>query len=238
MISCTLQGRTGNQLFQIAATYAHAKRNGFEYCIPPTSINETLWPSHRYSNVNYGKMKGTPYHEPHFHYAEIPNEDNLLLTGYFQSAKYFDDYYIELRDLFGFPDFTMNKGTCCLHIRRGDYIQYKDQFNLLPLEWYMNAIEEMGDKEFWVFSDDKNYIAQKFGGKKNFRLMSNGHPLDAIRMGSTCENHIISASSFSWWMAYMGSNHGQKVIAPNTWFGPKNQHHQTQDLYLPEWIRL
>lgn len=230
MVSCTLQGRTANQLFQIAATYAHAKRNGFDYCIPPTSLNEQLWPSHRFP-VPYAKCEGKPYNEPHFGYTPIPVEDNLILNGYFQSSKYFADYCDDLLQIFGFSP-EVKPGTCAIHIRRGDYITYNKQFNLLSLSWYKDAIDLMGDKEYHIFSDDIEWCKKHFKG-----VFHKGLPLQDLREGATCENHIMSASSFSWWMAYAGYNLNQKVIAPAVWFGPKNQHHDTKDLYENHWIK-
>lgn len=236
MISCTLQGRTGNQLFQIAAAYAHAKRHGFEFISPPVSLNETLWPSHRFSKLKYGKMQGKPYNEPHFHYAEIPVEDNLILNGYFQTSKYFDEYRGELLEIF---DLAPKKipGTCAVHIRRGDYITFNKQFNLLPVKWYKDAIELVKEKhpetDFHFFSDDINWCQKHF----DFGTFHNGLPMVDLRAGVACEHHIMSASSFSWWMAYAGKSDTQMVIVSNTWFGEKNQHHNTQDLYEPNWIR-
>ncbi len=229
MISTILQGRTGNQMFQIAAAYAHAKRNGFDYCIPPTSSNENLWPSHRWP-VKYGHYKGKLYNEPRFAYDEIPAEDDLVLNGYFQSAKYFDEYKDELLDLFGFAD-TILPGTCAVHVRRGDYIQYKDQFNLLPPFWYDEAMGMIQDTEFHFYSDDIEYCKRKFPG----HIYHAGHPVLDMRMAAQHEHCIMSASSFSWWIAY---NISGIVIAPSTWFGEKNLHHITKDLYQPEWIKI
>lgn len=234
MISCQLVGRTGNQMFQIAATYAHAKRNGFNYCIPPVSTNETLWPSHKFPNVHYARMKGNQFNEPHFHFSEIPAEDNLILNGYFQSAKYFQDYSREILDLFGFPC-EIIPDTCAVHVRRQDYITYNKQFNLLPASWYLSAMEEMGKKEYHIFSDDIEWCKRKFKG--DF-IWHRGLPLQDLYEGAKCENHIMSASSFSWWQAYAGMNNKQNVIVPATWFGPLNQHHDTKDIYLPHWQKL
>lgn len=235
MISCHLQGRTGNQLFQLAAGYAYAKRNGFNFLAPPTSLNESLWPSHNFPKFTYGKMQGNVYNEPHFHYAEIPVEDNLILNGYFQSAKYFDDYRDEILDIFDLKKGTI-PGTCAIHIRRGDYITFNKQFNLLPVNWYKESIELIKQKhkvDFHFFSDDINWCQKHF----NFGTFHNGNPLQDLRTGAACEHHIMSASSFSWWMAYAGYSDNQMVVVPNTWFGEKNQHHNTKDLYLNHWIR-
>lgn len=233
MISCTLQGRTGNQMFQIAAAYAHAKRNGFEFVAPPFSSNEQLWPSHRFPKLRYAKIMGNWFHEPHFHYSPIPPEDNIILSGYFQSSKYFEDCAVDLISIFGFMP-MVHPGTCAVHVRRTDYITYSKEFNLLPVSWYLSAMEEMGDKEYHFYSDDIAFVRKHFPG----HIYHEGLPMNDLHDGATKENCIMSASSFSWWMAYMGTNENQKVIAPKKWFGEKNQHHNTEDLYEQSWIKM
>lgn len=229
MNSCILQGRTGNQMFQIAALISHAKRNGFEFCVPPVSANEQLWPSHRFA-VPYAHFKGELYNEPHYHYAPIPARDNLVINGYFQSLRYFEDYQEEIMELFALRQ-VIYPGTCAVHIRRGDYIQFSKQFNLLSSEYYQNAMSEMGaDLEYHFFSDDIEYCKAMFPGHKYHK----GQPLNDLREGSCMEHCIMSASSFSFWMA-LGAD---KVIAPDMWFGPQNGHHNTEDLYLDNWLKM
>lgn len=230
MISCILQGRTGNQLFQLANAYAYAKRNGFDFVAPPTSANERLWPSHRFK-LPYGNMKGEIYNEPHFHYKEIPVQDGLVMNGYFQSAKYFEDYSAELLEIFGFEE-TVQPGTCAIHVRRGDYIEFNSQFNLLPHTWYENAMKEMGpDVEFHFYSDDIEYCKNVFPN----HIYHHAHPMLDLKMAAQHEHCIMSASSFSWWIGY---NVSGTVIAPKTWFGPANAKHYTRDLYLDHWIKM
>lgn len=229
MNSCILQGRTGNQMFIIAATLAHARRNGYEFCIPPTSANEQLWPSHRFP-VPYARFKGELYNEPHFHYAPVPDRDNLVLNGYFQSIKHFEDHKEEVMEVFKLRQYTL-PGTVAVHIRRGDYVQYSQQFNLLSSDYYTNAMSEMGsDYEYHFFSDDIEYCKAMFPGHKYHK----GQPLSDLREGSCMEHCIMSASSFSWWMA-LGAD---KVIAPDMWFGPVNGHHDTKDIYLETWNKI
>lgn len=236
MISCKLQGRTGNQMFQIAAGYAHAKRNGFQFVVPPTSTNEQLWPSHKYKKLKYQRITGNIYDEPHFHYAPIPNDDNLIINGYFQSVKYFEEYGAEIQEAFGF-EMEIEPGTVAVHVRRGDYLTYNKEFNPLPAEWYMDAIKTFDDHHiFHFYSDDIEWCKENFSGI-NCEFHS-GLPMRDLIDGAKKQHCIMSASSFSWWMAYAGWNKDQRVIAPATWFGPKNQHHNTKDLYLPQWKLL
>jgi hypothetical protein len=55
---------------------------------------------------------------------------------------------------------------------------------------------------------------------------------------SQCEDFIIANSTFSWWGAWLCQNESKKVVAPSTWFGPNNQHHNIKDLFPETWIVL
>ena len=53
---------------------------------------------------------------------------------------------------------------------------------------------------------------------------------------SSCKNHIIANSTFSWWGAYF-SIHDNKVIYPDKWFG-KAANLNVKDCPLEEWIMV
>src|ERR1019366_4582584 len=88
-------GRLGNQLFQMAAAICLALNNNDTYIFP-------AWKYEKYFNLhgcfsNSVTYKNT-YNEPHFHYAPIPYQQNLNLSGYYQSYKYMtgnEDFIIE-----------------------------------------------------------------------------------------------------------------------------------------------
>jgi sporulation protein YlmC with PRC-barrel domain len=127
MITCELTGGLGNQMFQIAATYALAKRNNdeayfnFETCHTPLQGS----PSYKYRNNIFKNIKEKlnfiPKHyfkEEKFSFTELPYADNLSLIGYFQSEKYFMDYKEEIKKLF--------------NISFEDIIKIKDFIIILP----------------------------------------------------------------------------------------------------------
>jgi len=105
MISCSLQGGLGNQMFQIAATVALSLRNNGEYginlniCYTPNQgrlanvYSETIFKNiNKTDNYSFSNS----YNELNFSYNEIPYQSNLLIKGYFQSEKYFEDYKNEI----------------------------------------------------------------------------------------------------------------------------------------------
>lgn len=108
MISCNLMGGIGNQLFQIATTHALALRNndisGFDFnkCFTPLQGK----PSNNYSDSILKKLNRienypfkSVFNEQEHVYSPIPYSKDLLLNGYFQCPKYFDDFSNEIKEL-------------------------------------------------------------------------------------------------------------------------------------------
>jgi hypothetical protein len=258
MISCSLQGGLGNQMFQIATTVALSLRNNGEYginlniCYTPNqghlankyfdTIFKNVIKSDNYSFSNF-------YYEPNFSYNEIPYQDNLLIRGYFQSEKYFQDYENEIKKLFYFSDEHKsiienyfnennlnNKPITSVHIRRGDYLLFSDVHLVCTLDYYKKAIKTIGDSYFVFISDDINWVKENFISDNYFIPDFNDELLDLTLM-TMCDNNIISNSSFSWWGAYLNDYSDKKIISPNRWFSYKGPS-DIQDVLPKEWTKL
>jgi len=257
MISCKLQGGLCNQLFQIAATYALAKRNDDECCFDldgcytPNQGN----PANKYKDSILAKIKNSNatyrvfYTEPRFGYEELTYTPNLLLEGYFQSAKYFEDYSKEIKALFSIKlanKFKIlshidawgltGKPLTSIHIRRGDYLSKSDYHKVQPIEYYQKAMAEIGDSNFIFVSDDIEWVKTVFVGD-NYRYSPfNNEEMDLTLM-TMCDNNIIANSSFSWWGAYLNENENKKIISPKEWFGP-NGPKDIQDIIPENWLKI
>lgn len=248
MISNFLYGGLGNQLFQISATVAHAKRNGFEYEIPKTVINPHYrdQPCYNFPGVNYADSfdeKLSDYKEPYFHYCEIPKMDNIRLDGYFQSAAYFDDFKDELIEMFDLEVKKIFQKVCGIHVRRGDYLKWQDHHPVSKIVYWYEAIGVVNKKtsirDFVVCSDDIAWCKDNFGGLRNFNLeYREGYSeLDDLKFLSTCSHQIGSNSSFSWWSHYLNPNPDKIGVFPRRWFG-KELPNDTKDLFLKSMVLI
>lgn len=242
MITCRLTGGLGNQLFQIAATHALALRNNdtavfnLELCHTPLQGN----PSSKYKNNIFSKIKDIKnieydvlYNEPKFSYNQLPYYNSLLLNGYFQSEKYFEDCKEDIKKLFELPTDSKNKvkeffnwwgindkPITSIHIRRGDYLKNPSFHPICSIDYYEKAMESIGDSYFVIISDDMDWVKKNFRGK-HIIYSTFDNEIDDLTLMTLCDNNIIANSSFSWWGAYLNPNKNKKVIAPKEWFGPK-----------------
>lgn len=243
MVYVKFDGRLCNNFFQLAAGLNLALDNNDEVVAPKTDF---------YKFINYTPkfesfvQHSDHYNEPHFHYKEIPYTKDMLLTGFFQSEKYFAKHKEEIiKKLFLKDEYIdqikskykelLQEETISMHIRRTDYLAMQQYHTVLPVGYYSKALESIGTKgkKIVVFSDDPEWCKQKFIGDK-FVFIEKNLPIVDLFLMSLCKENIIANSSFSWWGAYFNANKSKRVIAPKDWFGPAYDHN-TKDLYCEGW---
>lgn len=228
------QGRLGNQLWQIAATVAAAKKYNTNYEFPNWEY-ESFFNLHGCFNplLKINKV----FQEPHFHYSPIPySGGDLDLSGYYQSYKYFEGFDSFIKNIFEFGfKVDRNLGTTSLHIRRGDYVTIGNDFHTNQTEdYYRQAMELAPSEKYMIFSDDIAWCKSKFIGPQFIFAQDNSPAVDLALMAN-CDHNIIANSSFSWWAAFLNKNVDKKIVSPKTWFGPKLPH-DTKDLRPESWI--
>ena len=156
MLSVYLQGGLGNQLFQLFTCIALSIRYN-KLCIFPYSefVNygrKTYWNNFLkeikpLTNTRLPQLRR--YNEPCFHYKEIPNIDNIILFGYFQSDNFFKNEYdkiikiIKLKEkqdeVFKKYNQYFQNDVISLHFRLGDYLT-NAAHPVLNLEYYKKSI--------------------------------------------------------------------------------------------------
>lgn len=223
--------RLGNQMFCIATVYGYADKYNEDPQFYP----------YKYFDLPILKtMPDNIFFEPHEYFTDIPYQSNLELRGYFQSYKYFNHIEDKIREkVFHFPSAHNTIDFVSIHIRRGDYLLYSDRFVNCTIEYYKEAMQLMGgnNKNFLIFSDDIQWCVENFKGE-NIEFSCNNSELADMVLMSQCKNHIISASSYSWWAAYLSANNDKQVIAPSQWWVGEWSHRIQKDICPDNWHRL
>lgn len=258
MIVPVLQGGLGNQLFTIAATYSKSldipnSDFGINYNLPHYAMQGE--PPVTYRDTFYKKIQATDFtsdttfKEQDWHYSPIPNDDNVIIQGYFQSEKHFRHHSIEVKNLFEFPDTVKakvdniikkyNKKIVGVHVRLGDYMKSdcRPIHYICDRAYYEKAVSNFDPDEYHVVvcTDDiisyNNYI-----NFSNTDVITDASVLESLYFLSICDSIVMSNSSFSWWGAYLGKAK-EVTYAPSRWFGsggPQNY----QDIYMDNWLLI
>lgn len=217
-------GGIGNQLFQIAAGYAYAKKHNKKLIINTNKwwagqgtnclvYKDTIFKNFEFSNnlpenitlINYMGITN---------YKQLPAVDNSVsLRGYFQSLKYFDEYKDEFISILNLPavDAQIDIG---IHIRRGDYLKHATIHHVCHTKYFEKFLRQYEGRDIKVFTDDPSYVVNEFRNYK-FEILHSNSDIKELALMSKCNTVIGSNSSFSWWGALIGGN---KSYFPATWF--------------------
>jgi len=260
MIYGNITGGLGNQLFQIFAIISYSIKNKYRFVFPEDIVygitkRYPYWDSFL-SNIKIFTTKYIPkidvWREKGFEYNEIAPflQENIMLCGYFQSYKYFDEYYEticrmisldkqKMQILMEFPNDYTNKIS--MHFRLGDYKNLQDRHPILQYEYYKDSIQFIQLQNNNINNTNKKcleilYFCEKEDNeevlviinklKKEFPQLIFSKQLDTIEdwkqmlMMSLCQHNIIANSTFSWWGAYFNSDPNKIVCYPEKWFGP------------------
>jgi hypothetical protein len=268
MSECFIQlvGGLGNQLFQIAATWAHCKRNGLRLKMSHGTHGgrDTFWSTYTHNFVQYTKasmnqrspmmiIKRCIWKEPSFAYTQIPAGARSVF-GFFQSSKYFNEYADELRSLFT-PSSNVQKTMAekyavllanssdyaVVHIRRGDYFHGVNVpiHGVITESYYQRAMTLMSEQNpsiQFLVFSDDLPWCRTLTWLQGATLVDESDTALALHLMSQFEHYIMSNSTFSWWAVWLGTS-AKTVFAPDRWFGPKGPQ-DFQDIYEPKWIKV
>jgi hypothetical protein len=232
MISISLKGRLGNQIFQYTICRLVAHINSYNFYIPEVGepSTEGIHVKNFFDNLDLGINDGQIRH---FIYDDIysqsfnPNvfttPDFTKLDGFFQSPKYFDGYEDIIRSWF---NLTLNDESknilekydvnnfCYIHLRGSDYKWTNHWF--LNKDYYQKGMDYIKtiypNMKFLIITDDTNDSKNLFPDIDC--ISSNDMKTDFLVLLNSKFN-IISNSTFSWWSAWIKKK--EIVIAPNNW---------------------
>ena len=279
MITCNLMGGLGNQIFQIFATisYGIKSSNQFKFLDLETlgggssTLRYTFWETFfvnlkpflvtEFPSVQVIKENGFTY-KP-LSVIEMVNND-IMIYGYFQSYKYFENYYATICKIIGLngmkEELTKKlnltneylENSISIHFRIGDYKKIQEIHPLTTYDYYERSINYIkhinSDKKFNIlyFCEDIdlndvlitiNKLTQKFTNYNFIRCDNSLADWEQMLLMSLCHHNIIANSSFSWWGAYFNSWTDKIVCYPSVWFGAV-VNNDTTDLCPQNWIKI
>jgi hypothetical protein len=183
---------------------------------------------------------------------------NVLLWGYWQSEKYFEDIKDEIRAAFAFKtplagvakniaENIRATNSVALHVRRGDYVTAANTRQLMGdtnIAYYERAVSYIAERvekpHFFIVSNDaawcKDNIKIPFPVTYLDNESAGPKNIYHIQLMSLCKHAIIANSTFSWWGAWLNNNPQKIVIAPKKWYpggtGDEN------DIVPSAWVRV
>lgn len=261
--SLGIEGRLGNQLWQIASTLGIANKLG-------QSVSFPTWDYQPYFSVPTRFFSGAVGEDATGYATMIPAQHR----PYLQHLDLWRDIQKDVRVFFapserGFEEVTRmysryldpDDHFTAVHVRRTDAVAKQEWFKVPDMDYFNPAMElavedSSGNTSFLVFSDDiawcKENFPAKFAGceihfvsdelpepERNFRgdPMGNSTDWKELFLMTACDGHITSNSTFSWWAAWLSTN--QQPITPAVWYGPRYIREIDLNNFLPpEWRRL
>jgi hypothetical protein len=281
MITCSLHGGLGNQLFQIYTTIAYASQSNQKFFF--LNIHElkscltdryTYWDSFLKrlkpfllspDLIDKDRNSLTVLREKGFTYNVLPiilDKKSQMLCGYFQSYKYFEEYFQTINRLLKIDDHKVrltnkyrklinDEQPVSMHFRMGDYKKKPEHYVILTVDYYRDALNHLSEtnkltKKVLYFCEDQDLedvdaIMATLKTDFSNLVFERADPLledwEQLILMSLCRNNIIANSTFSWWGAYLNIYKQKTVIYPEVWFGPK-LNHDTRDLFPVNWIKI
>lgn len=246
MVSFKPSGRLGNFLFEMAVTIAYAKKNNIQYSAPSQTNHTFHNPIYLQHLVNPKWENGKEevivnekilYKFDEIEFKEEWRDKQIVLKGYWQNPKYFEDYRSEILEAFNLSDINFLKETVSVHIRRGDYLTLPEKHPVVTKEWYEDAMKLFPNYEFIFFSDDIQWCQQQFGGRPDCTFSVRNSEIADMQLMTKCEHFINSASTFSWMGAWLSRNENKRVIVPKQWLMSQSSNQWTEEIVPKEWER-
>ena len=247
-IKIDLNGGLGNQMFQYAFGKSLSLHYNSELYFNSSSI--ALNPDRKLmidkvfnlkiqndNRIDYLSIieRGSYYDGLEKYYYNLEKNNNYYFFGYWQNEAFFKMFENEIRKDFDLKPKKIEKGSLLVQVRRGDFVN-NIKHEYCDLRWYYESISLMCKiteiKQIIFASDDIEWVKNNFKSLELETIFLDTDEGKTFETLVSCENFIISNSSFGWWGAWLSK--AQNVICPKIWF-PEDPTWNTQ---LNNWIKI
>lgn len=262
MVTFKPVGRLGNFLFEAASALVYGWDHNMEVHIPEQTRDAYWHPIYlpHLRNPRFDPMlpcvnvveRTFRHHGREF--REEWKSGNIFLQGYWQNEKYFAQARNFILKRFHYPWVGLC-GFVSVHVRRGDYLKINKtlpggevilKHPPVTPAWYRAQMAKFPGATFQFYSDDIAWCSEEFGFDPNCNFAPSfqmeGSEIytpeerDLMHM-ACCEHHICSASTFSWWGAWLNRNFNKRVIFPQHWINPQWGDDDFSDVVPAHWER-
>ena len=175
------------------------------------------------------------------------------LRGFFQGQEALDAVNEEKEKLFALKNPSSNfmnlsqeiieKNVTSIHVRRGDYRGYIENFGLLSASYYASAIKENSpddsSSEIWLFSDEPDATLSELksvGIQVNHVVSPTEVSVaETLKLMSLSKKLITANSTFSWWAGALGEN--IEIVVPQPWYRKEDSWLRESALIPTSWKR-
>ena len=241
------KGNLGNHLFQIASIIGLAKTHNKKFCFPEWKYSEYF--EYKFPEIDKS-IEYETVNEKFFNFHEWDLGDgNYNINGWLQSEKYFD--VKKVKEVFKFKtEFRentlnkykniFNKKTVFVSVRRGDFVHNPNYFQL-SFQYYIlalvNNFPDLKERTIVFASDDIEYCKFHYSFLNNVVFLENVPPMEQMVIGIHCDDYVISNSTFSWWIAWLGETENKRVYRPiKNLSGEFGRVNNDRDYFPERWI--
>ncbi|MFC0430274.1 alpha-1,2-fucosyltransferase [Kutzneria buriramensis] len=217
-----LEGRLGNQLWQIAAVIGRSLERGLPIRLPPWAYADAFsLPSSWFALPGQDDVEVYDLVDYLVPANKFVMQDIRLwwrfeqqVREYLTPAKHVLD---EVDALYG--DVLERGDVTAVHVRRGDYLHYPHVYPLPTADYYRTAIERFGSSNIIVFTDDPEWVSSNLTFLEGARMTCWPAAFLDLACMTRCSRLVIANSSFSWWGAFLSGS--TEIVRPRYWYTPE-----------------
>jgi len=206
MVLINYAGRLGNNMLQYATAKIFSNKFKIKLLTPAISgdinFTELIKPNDDDKFETYDNKTIIVNNQ---NILDLLSKDNCdpatyVFDDFFQIKEFILTYTDDIKNIFHNNVSDINQ--VFVHYRIGDIEFLK---NMLPIEYYIEALEKIGIYGGVISSDSPEHKNVKLLSEKFNLEILNKPPLDTIILGPKYNNLVLSEGTFSWWIGVLSN---------------------------------